>query len=128
MLDNWLDCGASARIYFQDIHEDSRERMLNLIDKNPNLELFKMKLHDHYMLMPHYNELISIFRTFHFTLFENPDQYYVERIHLPKSDSLFGTEFKRPNSLYEKVLFDALKFKTQELDNISTKIHNHQLI
>jgi len=85
VLNAWLEKGAKIDLFVQALNGSNLRYTIDLIKKHQRLNVYdisKVSLGVDWGKRKREN-LIDVFRDFHFTLFYNPKQLWIEREHLP---------------------------------------------
>ena len=100
MVEKWLQTEASVDLYCQSIHPIvlSNHSALTNLQHYPHFTLYQI---DSNRAHPHITRLLKDLETFHFTLFENPNQVWLESYHAPGNSAMQDCEFV-PSKHYEK--------------------------
>jgi len=92
MLESWLEQGADVNLYYQAPDKNSLTRLNTLIQAQGSaLSVRDFSRTAEYV--PGGVAAIEVLQTFHFSLFENPNQLWIEQQHLPGAKRTFDCEY-----------------------------------
>lgn len=135
MVKNWLDKGATIDMFFQEIYPRALPVMGSLQDSYPSLRLYNISHMPKGILYDNRKkeeEFVEGFETGHFTLFQNPDQFWGEGDHPSGCDIMYDCSFVPEAVIHKKgkwfdifnknlSLIKILRENSQEID-ISPKL------
>jgi len=119
MVRTWLKKGARIDFYFQRMHLLAGQNLRQLQQENPDKVSFYNMLGIPDGVIINANEkpiksktFLNKFKTFHFTLFQNPNQLWLEGTHLPRARFMYDCELFRPKD------YDAMPERIREYEQI----------
>ena len=102
MINGWLAEGANVDIYFQQVHPFAIPTLRRLQGNNRDISFYDISLIRQKFSIDNWDEgthrvksnvMLEELTTFHLTLFQNPNQVWLEGTHKPQSPTMYDCEF-----------------------------------
>ncbi len=93
MVSRWLDSDAKVDIYCQAVHPYAHDVLARMVERYPSLTILDYSTVPEDKVDPVRHGSLDTMKHFHFTLFDNPRQIWLEKYHPFNSDILQDCEW-----------------------------------
>ena len=116
VLNEWLEKGAQVDLFAQTLQGNDLRQTINLMKKHPGLDVYDIsRVTIGIDWESNRENLIDGFKDFHFTLFYNPRQLWIERRHQPGKGYMRDCEYygRESNGFSRQSMRDAPEWEKQ---------------